>query len=54
VRVLFLALLSAFSQDRAAHIPVRGIPDKVISQLLRDVFGVLRIHTQQYNMCSSF
>ena len=24
------------------------------SQLVGDLFGVLRIHTHQYNMCSSF
>ena len=32
---------------------VFGAPDKVIGQLIRDVFGVLRIHTPNYNMCSN-
>ncbi len=33
--------------------PILGAPDKVIGQFIRDVFGVLCIHTQQYNMCST-
>lgn len=33
---------------------VFGTPDKMVSQLIRHVFGVLRIHTPQYNMCSNF
>ena len=33
--------------------PILGAPDKVIGQFIRDVFGVLRIHTQRYNMCST-
>jgi len=33
---------------------VFGAPDKVVSQLVGDVFGVLRIHTRHYNQCSSF
>ena len=32
---------------------VCGTPDKVISQLIGDVFGVLCIHTQHYHRCSS-
>ena len=32
---------------------VFGTPDKVISQLIGDVFGVLCIHTQHYHRCSS-
>jgi len=32
---------------------VLGTPDKVITQLVRDVFGVLCLHTHQYNKCSS-
>jgi len=33
--------------------PLLGAPDKVIGQFIRDVFGVLCIHTQQYNICST-
>lgn len=33
--------------------PVFGAPDKMVSQLVGDVFGVLYIHTRQYNKCSS-
>ena len=33
--------------------PIRGAPDKVIGQFIRDVVGVLCIHTQQYDMCST-
>jgi hypothetical protein len=33
---------------------VLGTPDKVIGSLVSNVFGVLRIHTQHYNICSSF
>lgn len=29
-------------------------PDEMVSQLLRDVFGVLCIPTPYYNMCSNF
>lgn len=29
-------------------------PDKMVSQLVGDVFGGLRIHTPYYNMCSKF
>jgi hypothetical protein len=29
-----------------------GTADKMVSQLVGDMFGVLRIHTRQYNMCS--
>ena len=32
---------------------VFGTSDKVISQFIGDVFGVLYIHTQHYNRCSS-
>ena len=28
-------------------------PDKMVSQLVGDVFGVLFIHTRQCNMCSN-
>jgi hypothetical protein len=31
-----------------------GTPDKVIGQFIRDVFGVLPIHTQHYYECSLF
>lgn len=34
--------------------PVCGAPDKVIGQLIRHMFGVLRVHPQHYNRCSSF
>lgn len=33
---------------------VLGTPDKVIRQLVGDVFGVLCLHTRQYIRCSSF
>jgi len=33
---------------------VLGTPDKVIGSLVRNVFGMLRIHPQHYNICSSF
>jgi len=33
--------------------PLLGAPDKVIGQFIRDVFGVLCIHTQQYHICST-
>ncbi len=33
---------------------VRGAPDKVIGQLIGDVFGVLRIHTPDCTRCSRF
>jgi excisionase family DNA binding protein len=33
--------------------PIFGTPDKVISQFVGGMFGVLGIHTQHYNMCSS-
>ena len=33
--------------------PVLGTPDQVIGQLIRNLFGVLCIHTQQYTMCSN-
>jgi hypothetical protein len=29
-------------------------PDKVVGQLVGNVFGMLRIHIRQYNMCSTF
>lgn len=32
---------------------ILGTPDKMIAQLARDVFGVLCIHTRQYNKCSN-
>ena len=32
---------------------VCGTPDKMGSYLVGDMFGVLRIHTHQYTMCSS-
>ncbi len=32
---------------------VFGAPDKMVGQLIRDVFGVLRIHTPNYNTCSN-
>ena len=32
---------------------VFGAPDKVVSQLVGDVFGVQCIHTRQYNICSN-
>ena len=32
---------------------VFGAPDKVIGQFIHDVFGVLRIHTPTYNVCSN-
>ena len=35
-------------------LPVLGAPDKVIGQLIGDVFGVLRIHTTDCNRCSRF
>jgi hypothetical protein len=33
--------------------PILGAPDKVIGQFIRDVVGVLCVHTQLYNMCST-
>ena len=33
-------------------LPVLGTPDQMIGQFVGDVFGVLRIHTQQYNIGS--
>src|SRR5258706_5208463 len=33
---------------------VLGTPDKVIGSLVRNVFDMLRIHLQHYNICSSF
>ena len=33
---------------------VVGTPDKVIGQLVGNMFGMLRIHTPHYNMCSNF
>ncbi len=33
--------------------PVFGTPDKMVGQLIRGVFGVLRIHTRHYNTCSN-
>jgi hypothetical protein len=32
--------------------PIIWTPDEVIGQFVGDVFGVLCIHTRQYNMCS--
>ena len=32
--------------------PVFGTPDKVVSQFVGNMFGVLCIHTLQYNKCS--
>jgi hypothetical protein len=29
-------------------------PDKMVSQLIHDMFGVPCIHTPHYNMCSNF
>ncbi len=34
--------------------PVFGAPDKVIGQLIRHVFGMLCVHLQHCNRCSSF
>jgi hypothetical protein len=33
---------------------VFGTPDKVVSELIPNMFGVLRIHTSYYTMRSSF
>ncbi len=33
--------------------PIFGTPDKMVSKLLRDMFGVLCIHTLHYTMCSN-
>jgi hypothetical protein len=30
-----------------------GTPDKMVSELIRDMFGMLCIHTPNYNMCSN-
>ena len=32
---------------------VLGTPDKVIGQFVSDMFGMLHIHTRQYNICSN-
>jgi hypothetical protein len=33
--------------------PLLGTPDKVVSQLIRDMLGLLRIHACHYNRCSN-
>jgi hypothetical protein len=48
---MFRQLLTLCTKD--ANEPIFGTPDKMVSQLVGDVFGVLRIHTRQYDMCSN-
>ena len=61
--VLILAVIEThaanFPFDKRCQLPnqnlftVFGTPDKMVSQLVGDMFGVLRIHTRHYDKCSS-
>jgi hypothetical protein len=33
--------------------PIFGAPDKIVSKLIGDVFGMLYIHTRQHHICSN-
>src|SRR2546421_12685097 len=56
---MYFAEMTYFLFDKHSSLPgqdafaVFGTPDKMITQLVRDVFGALCFHPQQSNMCSS-